>query len=77
MTEVTNMMALAFPSKKAAKDALAARGSLGPEDIIETSFFGPQYKDGSHGVVVSLAPDRVRNSFATIVVKDGRIVKVS
>ena len=71
------MMALAFKTKKAAKEALAARGSLGPEDIIETSMFGPQYKDGQHAVVVSLEPDRVRNSFATITVEGGRITKVA
>lgn len=70
------MMALNFKTKKAAKDALAERGTLGPENIIETSFFGPEYKDGSWGVVVSTDPDRVRNSFATIVVENGRIVKV-
>ena len=70
------MMALAFTTKKAAREALATRGTLGPEDIIETSFFGTEYRDGSHGVVVSTAPDRVRNSFATIVVRDGRIVSV-
>jgi hypothetical protein len=70
------MMALAFQTKKAAKEALVAKGTLGPEDIIETSFFGSEYRDGSHGVVVSTAPYRVRNSFATIVIRDGRIVSV-
>lgn len=70
------MMALAFPTKKAAKEALTLKGTLGPENIIETSFFGSEYRDGSHGVVVSTAPDRIRNSFATIVVRDGRIVSV-
>jgi len=70
------MMALAFTTKKAAKEALAARGSLGPEDIIETSFFGSEYRDGDHGVVVSTAPDRIRNSFAEITVRDGRIVRI-
>lgn len=70
------MMALAFTTKKAAKEALAAKGSLGPESIIETSFFGSEYKDGSHGVVVSTAPDRIRNSFATITISGGRIVAV-
>lgn len=70
------MMALAFVTKKAAKEALVAKGTLGPENIIETSFFGTEYRDGSHGVVVSTAPDRIRNSFATIVVRNGRIVSV-
>jgi hypothetical protein len=71
------MMALAFTTKKAAKEALAARGTLGPENIIETSFFGSEYRDGDHSVVVSTAPDRVRNSFARISIRNGRIVKVS
>ena len=71
------MMALAFKTKKAAKEALAVKGSLGPEHIIETSFFGPEFKDGTHSVVVSEAPDRIRNSFATITVEGGRIVKVA
>jgi len=70
------MMALRFPTKKAAKEALAAFGTLGRSDIIETSIFGPEYRDGTHGVVVSLRPDRIRNSFATIVIRDGRIVSV-
>lgn len=70
------MMALAFPTKKAAKDALAARGSLDESDIIETSFFGSEYKDGTWGVVVSTQPDRVRNSFATITIRDGLIVSI-
>lgn len=70
------MMALTFKSKKAAKDALAERGTLGPEDIIETSFFGPEYTDGTKAVVVSTDPERVRNSFAEITIAGGRIVKI-
>lgn len=66
------MMAIAFKTKK---EAIAAV-PFGPERVIETSFFGPQFKDGTHGVVVSLEPDRVRNSFATITVVDGMVVKV-
>jgi hypothetical protein len=66
------MMAIAFKTKKAAKEAVP----FGPEKVIETSLFGPQFKDGQHAVVVSLEPDRVRNSFATITVKDGLVVAV-
>lgn len=66
------MMAIAFKTKKEAKAAVP----FGAEKVIETSVFGPQFKDGRHGVVVSLAPDRIRNSFATITVKDGLVVKV-
>jgi len=70
------MMGLKFKTKKAAKEALAERGTLGPEDIIETSFFGQEYKDGTHAVCVSLDPHTVRNSFAEITVAGGRIVGV-
>lgn len=71
------MMALAFKTKVAAKAALKERGTLGPEDIIETSFFGAEYRDGEHSVVVSTQPDRIRNSFARITVQGGRITKVA
>lgn len=70
------MMGLTFKSKKAAKEALAARGTLGREDVIETSFFGSEYKDGTQAVVVSLDPYTVRNSFAQITIRDGRIVGI-
>lgn len=70
------MMGLRFKTKKAAIEALKERGSLGPRDIIETSFFGPEYRDGQHGVCVSLDPYTVRNSFATIKVEGGLIVSV-
>jgi hypothetical protein len=69
-------MGLRFKSKVAAKAALAERGTLGPEDIIETSVFGREYKDGQHAVCVSLDPYNIRNSFGTITVKNGRIVSV-
>jgi hypothetical protein len=71
------MMALLFRTKKEAKEALAAQGSLGEENVLETSFFGPEFKDGVQAVVVSLEPDRVRNSFAEITIVGGRIVKVA
>lgn len=70
------MMGLLFKTKKAAKEALAAKGSLGPENILETSLFGAEYTDGEHGVCVSLDPYTVRNSFATITVVGGRIVRI-
>lgn len=70
------MMGLRFKTKKAAQEALAAKGTLGPENIIETSLFGTEYKDGTHAVCVSLDPYTVRNSFAQITVVNGRIVKV-
>lgn len=70
------MMGLTFKSKKAAKEALAARGTLGREDIIETSMLGSEYKDGKTAVCVSLDPYTVRNSFAEITIQDGRIVTI-
>lgn len=70
------MMGLKFPNKRAAMVALNERGTLGPEDIIETSFFGTEYKDGQHSVCVSLNPSVTRNSFALITVAGGRIVRV-
>jgi len=70
------MMALNFKTKKAAKEALAAKGFLDENDVIETSFYGSEYKDGKHGVVVSVDPYTIRNSFAEITIVDGKIVKV-
>lgn len=67
------MMAIAFKTKKEAKAAVP----FGEERVIETSFFGREFKDGEHSVVVSLKPDRIRNSFARITVKGGKVVKVA
>jgi hypothetical protein len=71
------MMGLRFKNKKAAKEALEANGgSLGSEHIIETSFFGAEFKPGQHAVCVSLDPYTVRNYFATITVVGDRIVAI-
>lgn len=70
------MMGLRFKNKKTAKEALVMRGTLGPEDIIETSLFSAEYGDGEHAVCVSLDPYTVRNYFATITVRNGRIVSI-
>lgn len=70
------MMGLLFKTKKAAKEALAACGTLGPENIVETSMFGAEYKDGKTAVVVSLDPYTIRNSFAEITIRNGRIVAI-
>lgn len=66
------MMGLLFKTKKEAKAAVP----FGQEKILETSFFGAEYKDGKHAVCVSLDPYTVRNAFAQITVKDGIVVKV-
>lgn len=69
-------MGLRFKNKKAAREALALRGTLGPEDCIETSLFEREYRDGTQAVCVSLNPYTVRNYFATVTIRDGRIVRV-
>ena len=71
------MMGLRFKNKKAAREALAAKGYLTEDDIVETSFFGAEFKPGEHSVCVSLDPYTVRNYFARITVDANyRIVKV-
>lgn len=70
------MMGLLFKNKKAAKEALAAQGFLDERDILETSFFGAEYKDGKHAVCVSLDPYTVRNYFAEVTISGGKIVAV-
>ena len=68
------MMGLRFKSKADARRALPFPAE---SKIIETSFFGPEYKgDGTYTVCVSLDPYTVRNSFGTITVKDGLVVAV-
>lgn len=61
-----------------AKTKKELKGLIGQEPMfIETSMFGPEYKgDGSYCVV---GPDPYNNRkwYATIVVKLGKIVKVS
>jgi len=60
-----------------AKTKKELKTQVGQEPMfIETSMFGPEYKgDGSYCVV---GPDPyVRKWFATVVIKDGKIAKVS
>lgn len=70
------MMGLLFKNKKAAKAALLEQGSLGPEVVVETSMFGPEFVDGKHAVCVSLDPYTVRNYFAEVTIERGRIVSI-
>jgi hypothetical protein len=59
---------------KTKKDLKAAVGqSL---DYIETSFFGPEYKENGTFCVVGPSPYK-RNWFASVTMKDGKIQKVS
>ncbi len=66
------MIAFAYKTKKELKS------HIGKElDYIETSFFGPEYRaDGWLTGVVSKQPDKVRNSFARVLMQDGKIRKV-
>lgn len=66
------MMGIAFSTKKALK---AAIGSI--FEPIETSMFGVEYDGDGNYTVVGPDPYKVRNYFATVTVKDGRIVKVT
>lgn len=66
------MMGIRFKTKKEAKAAVP----FGEDKVIETSFFGKEYKDGEHPVCISLDPYTVRNVFGVITVKDGIVVKV-
>lgn len=68
------MMGLRFKSKADARRSLPFRAA---DKIIETSFFGPEYKgDGEYTVCVSLDPSTVRNSFGTITVKGGMVTAI-
>ena len=66
------MIAFAYKTKKELK------GHIGEElDYIETSFFGPEYRSsGWLTGVVSRQPDRIRNSFARVLMENGLIRKV-
>lgn len=66
------MMAIAFTTKK---EAIAAV-PFGEEHVIETSFFGAEFKDGEHSVVVSRDPYNIRRAFARITVVNGLVTKV-
>ena len=71
------MMGLLFKNKKAAREALAVKGYLTDDVILETSLFGAEFKPGEHSVCVSLDPYNVRNYYARITVdKHFHIVKV-
>lgn len=70
--EETDMMGIRFKTKKEAKAAVP----FGKERIIETSLFGQEYRDGEHAVCISLDPYTTRNTFGTITVEGGIVVKV-
>jgi hypothetical protein len=61
-------------SYKTKKDLKAAVGQ--PLNYIETSFFGPEYKENGTFCVVGPSPEK-RVWFATVTMQHGRIAKVS
>lgn len=61
------------PTKKVLKGFV---GSPGVNVLMETSFFGPEFKANGTNVVVGPAPTK-RVWFATVTCKDGLIVKVA
>jgi hypothetical protein len=61
-------------SYKTKKDLKAAIGQ--PLRYVETSAFGPEYKDNGTFPVVGPSPYE-RKWYATVTMKDGKIVKVS
>ncbi len=69
------MLGIRFKTKKALREYI---GKDITGHIIETSFFGLEYKSNLSGaaVCVSLNPERIRNAFAQIWVQDNILVKV-
>lgn len=65
------MMGASYKSKKELKAAVGQ--SL---RYVETSFFGPEYKDNGTFCVVGPSPTE-RKWFAEVTMKDGKIAKVS
>jgi|TARA_Y100000310_G_scaffold341833_1_gene442375 hypothetical protein len=69
-------LAIGFKTKKELKSKIGQDIS---GYIIETSFFGNEYHSNVKDicVCVSVAPDRVRNAFATISVENDILTKVT
>jgi hypothetical protein len=69
--EETNMMGASYKTKKELKAAVGQ-----PLRYIETSFFGPEYKENGTFCVVGPSPQK-RVWFAFVTMKDGLIAEVS
>jgi hypothetical protein len=69
--EATPMMGASYKSKK---DLKAAVGQ--PLRYVETSFFGPEYKETGTFCVVGPSPTQ-RKWFASVTMQNGLIAKVS
>lgn len=65
------MMGARYKSKKELKAAIGQ-----PLHYIETSFFGPEYRENGTFCVVGPSPD-VRKWFAEVTMQNGLIAKVS
>jgi hypothetical protein len=65
------MMGASYKTKKALKESIGK-----PLDYIETSAFGPEYKDNGTFPVVGPDPYTKRNWYATVTMEDGLIKKV-
>jgi hypothetical protein len=64
------MMGASYPTKKALKAEVGK-----PLRYIETSFFGPEYKENGSFSVVGPSPEK-RNWFARVTMVNGLISKV-
>jgi len=65
------MMGASYQTKKALKESIGK-----PLDYIETSMFGPEYRDNGKFCVVGPSPTQ-RKWFAEVTMKDGLIAKVA
>ena len=66
------MMGATYKTKKELKGAVGQRLKY-----VETSFFGPEFKENGTFCVVGPCPYTKRNWFASVTMKDGLIAKVS
>jgi hypothetical protein len=66
------MLGADYPTKKALKASVGK-----PLRFIETSAFGPEYREDGTLTVVGPDPFRARNWFATVTMREGLIEKVS
>jgi len=64
------MMGASYPTKKALKENIGK-----PLNYMETSMFGPEYKENGTFCVVGPSPTK-RNWFAQVTMKDGLIKAV-
>lgn len=65
------MMGASYKTKKALKESVGQ-----PLRYVETSMFGPEYRDNGRFAVVGPSPYE-RKWFAQVTMKDGLIAKVS